>query len=145
VNRAPVYRFLLAALLLLGCCPMQPGAPAPVAHRAPSLAAQLLDHGQVAIAAARWKESLDASQAVKLTGDDAADQQALLDARRAVDARWAPVAEALRSLRAALDAYRAAVDRGEPGNDAEVTAALCALRAGMPTEWLPLVPTVGCS
>jgi len=138
------YRYLLAALVLLGCCPMQLRTAAPLVPTAVSLAVQVVDHGQGAIAAARWHDGQMASEGVKLTGDEGVDQQALLDAQRDVDARWAAVGEAMRALRAALDAYRSAVDRGEPANEAEVTAALCNLRSAMPTEWLPLVPATGC-
>jgi len=144
MSRARVYRYMLAALVLLGCCPMQPRAPAPLVPTAASLAAQVVDHGQVAIAAARWHDQLEASQRVKLTGDEGVDQQARVDAQRAVDARWAAVGEAMRALRTALDAYRAAVDRGEPADESTVTVALCALRAAMSPEWLPLVPATGC-
>lgn len=101
------------ALLLASCS--SPAQARPTFPPGPTIAAHVLAHGQVGLAAAERQDRLEAP----------AD----------ADARWLPVWRAWADLRAAQRGYEEAAARGGCPSDAEVTEALCRLREAMPARW----------
>lgn len=128
------------ALMLAACsAPVAPAPQAPEFPPGPTIAAHVLAHGQVGLAAAHQQDIDEALAAVHLTGDEHADWRARADVQSLVDARWLPVWAAWHDLKASQHAYEEAAARGWKPNDHEVTAALCALREAVPARWRPAV------
>ncbi len=82
---------------------------------------------------AAYKQAGDEALAkTPLTGDKAHDDAATKAALAEVDARWEPVWEAWRSLRAAELAYKTAYEKGEAPPFGSVVIAFCTFRAVLP-------------
>lgn len=121
----PLLFLVLAAVFTLGCA----------ASLEPTLVAGIADvanRGAPALLGAYKQAGDDALAASPLTGDKARDDAATKAVLAQVDARWEPVWEAWRSLRAAELAYKTAYERGEAPPFGSVVIAFCTFRAVLP-------------